>query len=740
MHSLASIMSNNIGVLDPLTRNADKLVMLITERSCSAVSGISSDTRQLVRSLIIPIVARRSLRETWFDYKELGRCIRSFAITAARIHSLVNELSREQDFIKYWHTYYMCKLFQHDDEYPARPDWIPFHLYAGWVRRMVERRLKKRDVAFFYSLDKGAKQSWPSMSKEKEALVLEKHKERMGRPEKDVPADFILTLNGCVDEIFSHPPPPTKFLPSGSACLQATSNEGGALSLFGKFQYPSEELNQSLGRLRALQYSIEQWRTSWYSYACENACTDMETFAIEYEDRFIVDIHPLALEVKIVPLAEPAKFRIISKGDGYLYSALQPLQGQLISCWKNSNYSTMAQQNLEELVRSLDHPDLPLWCSGDYEAATDLIRKMAAMLIFKRLEGKVAFKDVWAAAWSFQYARCVYPDGTGADAFESQLMGHPLSFPLLCTINLAGYRTAIKRWVRDSAGAEKRRRSRLGSIMWNNVIVNGDDILFKCEKDFLPFFYQAASDVGLIISIGKNFISRDMCMINSQVFKKQSGLMTRHGYLNQRFIFGKGNFRKSSSDVDATMPTQLSGPVNEMCTLVPWTSCIIPMVVKRFPQKFFGKGFYGYPNWYLPIHLGGLGFDPKFGPATKVTISQRRLAAMFIHNPALALYRLKAVPIPVAKYYGALAKPRMVIGDYVPEGHEEESLDDPWLARLAYCNRAHTGPVQVSDGVFYSKFRRDFRLKPINPETVEKYRHVRWFHTKLPVCPPLNRL
>jgi hypothetical protein len=60
-------------------------------------------------------------------------------------------------------------------------------------------------------------------------------------------------------------------------------------------------------------------------------------------------------------------------------------------------------------------------------------------------------------------------------------MGHPLSFAILCAINLSVYHHSIRLWVRDSKShAQFLERKRLARIMWRQVIVNGDDMLFKC--------------------------------------------------------------------------------------------------------------------------------------------------------------------------------------------------------------------------------------------------------------------
>ena len=48
-------------------------------------------------------------------------------------------------------------------------------------------------------------------------------------------------------------------------------------------------------------------------------------------------------------------------------------------------------------------------------------------------------------------------DIPSVDLYDGQLMGHPLSFPLLCVIKLSVYRTAIDRWVNSAPNNFERR-------------------------------------------------------------------------------------------------------------------------------------------------------------------------------------------------------------------------------------------------------------------------------------------
>jgi hypothetical protein len=80
----------------------------------------------------------------------------------------------------------------------------------------------------------------------------------------------------------------------------------------------------------------------------------------------------------------------------------------------------------------------------------------------------------------------------------------------------------------------------------------------------------------------------------------------------------------------------------------------------------------------------------------------------------------------------------MIPGDYVPREGETTDLNDGWLARLAYACRAHSGSAPVSDAVFISHFRPEYRLKPMSFERLGAYwRAVPWAN-RLPPCPPLN--
>lgn len=718
-------------------RSVKKLVLTVTQ-FCVEGLGASASTVQIVESLVWPFVARRSLREEMFSDKEYRRFVSSMRETASRIHNVSSEDNREQTYCKYWLDSLLCQLFR-DKQMPVRDDWNILPLFSGWCRSFLKRAIARRDAKLIYSLQKGSKQAWPPLGEIKLKQALDKHASRLSAEFSEVPREILNVIQEDSYEIFARTIERVnqegswqKFLPSSSACLQASRRNGGALGLVEPYNLDLEsEDSRRLGKLRALSTSLNSWRQSTFDFVKSKALPRMD-----------LESSPSmpALDIDIVAIPEPGKFRIISKGDGYLYSLLQPFQGVLLSAWKHHWASTMVI-DLPTRVQEMEDcgSDLAYWCSVDYEAATDLLKKDASLAVLFDLPEN-PFSDM--SLLSILRGRAKYPNGRIIDYTEGQLMGHPLSFPMLCAINLAVYHAALLRWREQECKEEG--TEDIFRRMWTNVLVNGDDMLFKCPGSFYPVFLRTCKEVGFKISQGKNYLSRDFCMINSKVFQRsRDGTMIRHGYLNLRLVTGN-NIKMGEGKAT---PVQIGKDINEMCLNCPWAISTIPACFSRWSRDWFGPLY--RPNWFLPVHLGGFGIDPKYGPSTlRITRSQRELAARFVDDPKIALYRAKSLDIPTAKLAGAMARWTMVprptrpmYVDWIPE-NSSETITEEWLARLAYACQAHHGTIPVSDKVFVSKLVRSSLIRPRRMSMVEleKYREVLFFASHLPICPPLNYL
>ena len=93
-----------------------------------------------------------------------------------------------------------------------------------------------------------------------------------------------------------------------------------------------------------------------------------------------------------------------------------------------------------------------------------------------------------------------------------QLMGSPLSFPILCSINVASYRATLAEY--------------MGRDMEMNdlpVLLNGDDICFMANDVFYALWKKWITRAGFTLSLGKNYISPNYVTINSQGFLWSGG-------------------------------------------------------------------------------------------------------------------------------------------------------------------------------------------------------------------------
>lgn len=693
-------------------------------------SGASAPMTKIVESLLLPFLARR--KGVRFSDKEYGRMVSSWKMTLSNLQEMEDDENREMDFLKYHLGCLMCKVAR-SEILPDKPAFVTKPLFTGWLKRCVKLAVVNHDYAFCYSLLM-SKLAWPELTKKREAMALSDHKVLIcgparGKPRRDlyemIQQTSLEIFGGQVNKTGSFTekaPIPTKFMPTGSACMQASRKEHGTASLFHSMETDIEET--PLGPLRDLNNATDSWRQASYEHARSN----VESRIYE-RDSGILDV-----EVQIIP--KPAGFRTLTKGDGYLYTALQPVQGQMLSAWKQHPTSTMIV-DLDDSVQKLydvtkKHKDWE-FSSVDYKSATDLLNKWSTNAAFEPLTFLFDSKLAWQ---SLQNAVVHYPDGDVLDQVEGQLMGHPLSFPLLCTINLACYRCALMRWLADD-------ESRLEDvkILWSNVLVNGDDMLFRAPPSFFPVFLQVTKEAGLVVSLGKNYNSKHIALINSQMYRLDGhNRMIRCGYLNQRLLSAG-----SKESPSLATPDQIGKDVGEMVRHCPWAKGCIPMAFERWKPRWTG---WFKPNWFLPVHLGGYGVPlQQASEDWKVTRGQRKMASKFISNSRLQLYRREGFSIETAKFASSLANFEVVPRFPAEEEKEErdavgvsENITDDWLIRAAYISRAmQLKQEKVSDKVMLLRSGRvQQKLKPMSDRGMAKWWHVATIAHGLPACPPLQ--
>jgi len=686
-------------------------------------------------------------------------------------------------------------------------------------RKRVCRAIDKRQISFLVSLNKGAKQAWPRLSSECERQALERHGVRLSTGKGDIPEDLQKCIEDASWAVFrlARDKDPVKFMPSGSACINKKVKEGGCLGLFSPIRPISKKPAFSaagrmvgVGKLHDLVNAVDGWRRDSMGSAIHSIldAVGVKTLAdLDRDDLLPSFFDSGVLDVQAIAIAEPGKFRIISLGDGNLYSALQPLQGLMLDAWKSFPASTMKRgedmtPKINEMLGAtlgLDRllGESLLWCSVDYEAATDLLKKASTFASYSGVEraqlpfSRLGFYSLMPGNVSYpvNFAKDAKgkvipgPDGgppvdlwklPAQIAWEGQLMGHPLSFPLLCVTNLAVWHCALKRWCTkpDLIPEVIAARCKALPILWKNVLVNGDDMLFRCPYSLYLEFLQACFDAGFKISQGKNFLSARFCMINSQYYHYDSAKdeMVKCEYLHQKLVYHRS---LKTGESEAT-PIMVARDLSRMCVALPWTACVVPMALGKWTEDWYGKRF--QPNWYLPVHLGGLGMDVSLRPASnRITRSQRLMAARFVNDLRLQLYRrsgvIKGLDIVAGAVSHWILQPKMVTDVEtesvpqrdLPEQIAEQALREPmvsegtqtggnelpgvsvgedyvdgWLQKLAIhsrCSMRHFGLPK--DKYVMAKFKPDHRLKPMSMENIERYRDAVMVCWGMPACPGL---
>jgi len=441
-----------------------------------------------------------------------------------------------------------------------------------------------------------------------EAKAMADHKEIMQQEARSTP-EALEWIERAVAVVV---PPGTKYVPGAcvptfSACLTNTRRNGGchgAVSLGEEIPFGFSGLVENV----SARQEAECLRASW-----------SEENRVAYQ-----------------AIPEPCKVRVITKGPANLYTGLRRLQKFMVEAWKRMPFGTMVPYFEDRLKFRLEDESMihdgDMFVSGDYSSATDAMHldaTMTAMTSVLRNLGLLGTELGEAALRSFSGALIEYPDGDVVRQVRGQLMGHPLSFPLLCIINLSTYMRMTG-------------RTTLCDLMRSPLMVNGDDILFRGTAEMQNRWREVCAEVGLRVNEVKTYVHRKYYLINSVLGKEGSGKVD---YYNRALAIGHGV--KSE-------PVRL---VSQCDTL--WQELghhrervrkcgrrLLMQTVERLLPK---KKCSFRPNWFVPKCLGGLGLSNDTGGKVKITRAQRKVATWLMRRPwtKILVERLGEAPVSV---------------------------------------------------------------------------------------------
>lgn len=512
-------------------------------------------------------------------------------------------------------------------------DWIKFHtqlivarccdgvtepedkgypvFFSGFIRRLMWRKLRRESVGkdlgrgcLFRSLYE-AKRLWEPLSPAKHDEAVNDHKVRT------CPALQRVTnwhakkwVKYAADLVVR---PGTKFcagsgIPTGSACRENTRADGGNRGL----------LQPSLSGL-VLPLALDSCHRE-IAVSFHHACGATEDPHVDYR-----------------ALDEPGKIRVITVGPGRLYTKVRPVQAFLLKQWKETPYSTMSETFVDKLKEYTvsSNPLEGSWLSGDYKAATDLLNGDVGRLALKRVLKNCSLYTHslgQAAVQCFKPAWVHYPDGEIRRQVDGQLMGNPLSFPILCILNLscALRSLAISEGYHDPSDLP---RGWVKTV--RPLFINGDDILFRASRLEYQLWLENAGEIGLSMSPGKNIYSSKFLMINSIMFYADG---TPVPYLNQSLLYDhhiKGGVRETTN-IAANWDKVVRWITDSESVekLARWfcvgnRSQLGRVRVNRLRSYT--------PNWQVPVYLGGRGINFPFLPS--FSLAQRRVAGYFHRHP-----------------------------------------------------------------------------------------------------------
>jgi hypothetical protein len=335
----------------------------------------------------------------------------------------------------------------------------------------------------------------------------------------------------------------------------------------------SREVNRCLAIPDFICYTNQRNAVPLYLVNCDDLVREFQ----DTVDRWWVDQidHPIRAEP--VALCEPLKVRIITKGEPAEYYRCIELQKFLHRTLSHHPVFEYAAHPIDDKSWALcfgKRGDLlpgQFYVSGDYKGATDnldprlseyaweqiceVVRGPCGRPLKETLYGRLGLKALTGHSLFYEETgddanyEHYHSDKTYCNQQWGQLMGSPISFPILCIVNAAASLAALDRPFNKTT----------------QMKVNGDDIAFICNKEEYELWKYYTRDAGLEFSVGKNYVSTEFLLMNSELRRPPSGKteMREVPYDLITYIAGERHVTPCSHQEADWAPWKLEGFVNQ---------------------------------------------------------------------------------------------------------------------------------------------------------------------------------
>lgn len=583
---------------------------------------------------------------------------------------------REEVFIKRAKDLMLVPMSRYlRNELPEEPDLrlAPKGAWLRWSRQRL-KSFRGKNTHLWFSFLQG-KRAAAQVSPEIVLANFEKHRAQMLSPdpigwdgEGDELIENILEvlrpvlgpvkrkLRKSVKDVFQSPWEHT-YSASEHAALESSRKTGGQKGFLRKLEFGEEghTLSSHEDLVRMTHHTgvrIQNNELVW------NPVTEVRVRTVERDylkDR-LADYATggqQTLEARVEAVLEPLKVRTISKGPSIEYNAAKPIQKKLHSALRRMNPFRLIgrpfrQTDLidirraQERLGSLEEHE---WLSIDYSSATDGLSARLSASILEEILGGMAFENLGYFRMLMSVLaphRISYPEVAGTqleevDQQNGQLMGSPLSFPVLCIANLALY-LLVRRQTRPNASIKD---------LLDAVLINGDDMLYIGTPEEWILHHQLGERFGLAMSPGKAYRHKVYANINSVCshydlrwestpkvipFLNVGLMLGNHKVLGKVQSGGKALTKVKFTSEIALSPedVKLGAPVS---------ACFNEVVNGALPgrQSDIAKMYLSINgddiraeargrNLFLPTSVGGLGQTAPVGLKTRISDQQVALA------------------------------------------------------------------------------------------------------------------
>lgn len=342
---------------------------------------------------------------------------------------------------------------------------------------------------------------------------------------------------------------------------------------------------------------------------------------------------------RVCAILEPLKVRIVTCEDQF-NQLVKPIQ---VKMWKDLLRDecfllTRNEDMVDYIKRYMSTDLLPLHVSGDYSAATDNLNPYIIKSVLTELSTLIPphLRSVFTKNGGKHFLH--YSDGTSIEQSNGQLMGSLTSFPILCLVNKIAYEYA---------------RTLCPDGLSEHCLINGDDIYFKCNLKGYNVWTQTVKKFGLDPSIGKNYVSAKVFLINSRYFLVRKQEIVEIPFVNWRLINSRSStqVREISRDIEIQTPvthdpSALGSMYRKFLQQAGSDPLIMSPLLRRLDRVFYishREVINSSPKeLYIPSCLGGLGAltIPEFRK-THILSKQRKTKMVKGFKFNLSLYALR---------------------------------------------------------------------------------------------------